>query len=160
LSASYDIHTEIAIPSDLPWVWGDREKIARVFTNLLDNSIKFTPPGGRVRISAQADGPDAEQASGWVICSVLDSGPGIPPEHRERIFEKFTQLSSPQSPQEPGKRIRGSGIGLSFCKLAVKAHGGRIWIEEGPGGKGSDFKFTLPLADDLDTDAGAERKMA
>ena len=160
LSVSYDVHTEIAIPSDLPWVWGDREKIARVFTNLLDNSIKFTPPGGRVRISAQADGPDAGQASGWVICSVLDSGPGIPPEHRERIFEKFTQLSSPQSPQEPGKRIRGSGIGLSFCKLAVKAHGGRIWIEEGPGGKGSDFKFTLPLANDLDTDAGAERKMA
>jgi NtrC-family two-component system sensor histidine kinase KinB len=155
LSASHGIQTEIAIPPDFPWLWGDREKIGRVFTNLLDNAIKFTPRGGQVRISAEANGSDKESVSGLAICSVLDTGPGIPTAHRERIFEKFVQLSSPRSAEEPEEQVRGSGIGLNFCKSAVEAHGGRIWVEEGLDGRGSNFKFTLPLADGSELEAGA-----
>ena len=68
---------------------------------------------------------------------VNDTGPGIPPEERERIFEKFTQVK-----QRQGAR-RGSGLGLTFCRRAVEAHGGRIWVEEGPNGVGSRFALTL-----------------
>jgi signal transduction histidine kinase len=75
-----------------------------------------------------------------VQVAVVDTGPGIPPEERERIFEKFTQM-----PGQAGS-VRGSGLGLAFCRMAVEAHGGRIWIEDGPEGKGSRFAFTLPKA--------------
>ena len=160
LSVSHGVHPTVAIPPDFPWVWADRERIIRVLTNLLDNAIKFTPAGGRVQISAHQGGPGAESVSGWVTCSILDTGPGIPPEHRERIFDKFTQVPLTQVPGKSDRRIRGSGIGLNFCKLAVEAHGGHIWVEEGPGSQGSDFKFTLPLADDLEPDAETERNMA
>ena len=73
-----------------------------------------------------------------VRLDVVDTGPGIPILERERIFEKFTQL--------PGRTSvrRGSGLGLTFCRMAVEAHGGRIWIEDGPDGVGSRFVFTIP----------------
>ena len=74
-------------------------------------------------------------------CLVRDTGPGIPPEYRTRIFDRFVQITS-----RPGRR-RGTGIGLNFCQLAIEAHGGRIWVEEAPGG-GSDFLFTLPAVVD------------
>ena len=102
-----------------------------------------------MRVSAQIYASDTSSPGEWVVCSVLDAGSGIPPDQREWIFEKFTQLALPQSEREPGQRVRGSGIGLNFCKLTVEAHGGRIWVEDGPDGKGSDFKFILPLAADL-----------
>jgi NtrC-family two-component system sensor histidine kinase KinB len=68
---------------------------------------------------------------------VLDMGPGIPLKYRETIFERFAQL---------GGRRRGTGLGLAFCRLAVQAHGGRIWVEDNPRGQGSAFSFTLPVA--------------
>jgi signal transduction histidine kinase len=74
--------------------------------------------------------------------AVSDTGPGIPLEHQERIFDRFARL--------PNERVRGTGIGLAFCKLAVEAHGGRIWVESQPG-KGSTFFFTLPLNPDPST---------
>jgi len=110
---------------------GDPEIVRRVIGNLLSNAAKHTPPGSRVRIAA---GP-AE--GGFAAISVADNGPGIPLEEHERIFEKFYQLDS-------GKKAGGAGIGLAFCKMAVEAHGGRIWVESAPG-QGSRFRFTLPL---------------
>jgi NtrC-family two-component system sensor histidine kinase KinB len=160
LIKNYQVEVEVAIPPDFPAVWGDQDKITRVLINLLDNAIKFTPEGGKVRISAQMDQRGTETDGGWAVCSVLDTGPGIPAEHRDFIFDKFTQLPSTHSEKEPDHRIRGSGIGLNFCKLTVEAHGGRIWVEAGPDNQGSLFKFTLPLADELESSAPAERGIA
>lgn len=74
-------------------------------------------------------------------CAVHDSGSGIPPEYRERIFDRFVQVKGPRG------RRRGTGLGLTFCKLVVEAHGGRIWVESEEG-KGSTFYFTLPMPGD------------
>ncbi len=153
LSTSHGVGIESLIPPGFPKLCGDREKISRIFVNLLDNAIKFTPRGGQVWISAQIDASGNQSASNRAICSVLDTGPGIPPEHRERIFEKFAQLSLPPSSEEFGDPVRGSGIGLNYCRSAVEAHGGHIWVEAGPEGRGSNFKFTLPLADGSEGEA-------
>ncbi len=127
----------IALTSQAPaglYLSADADVLQRVLTNLLDNALKFTPEGGRVWVEVQ---PDAD----GVQIAVADSGPGIPPEERERVFEKFTQLKSQQGARH------GSGLGLTFCRMAVEAHGGRIWIEDGPGGVGSRFVVALPAAE-------------
>ncbi len=115
-----------------PLVRADMDKIIRVLTNLLDNALKFTPEGGQVSLSA-----DLIQGEKIVI-KVSDTGPGIPLEYREKIFDRFTQV-----PGYRGRR-RGSGIGLTFCKLAIEAHKERIWVEPRQG-EGSVFAFTLPI---------------
>jgi PAS domain S-box-containing protein len=120
------------IPRDLPPVKVDADKITRVFTNLLDNALKFTPSGGVISIGTGSGLRDKELTV-WVS----DCGPGIPEEYRQKIFERFTQI-----PGQRGRR-RGSGLGLTFCQLAVEAHGGRIWVEPALSG-GSKFTFTLP----------------
>lgn len=99
---------------------------------LLDNAIKFTLPGGRIAISAEPKGEE-------VLISLADTGPGIPKDRQARIFEKFEQVRGPRA----GRPV-GVGLGLAFCKLAVEAHGGRIWVEIEKG-KGSCFSFTLPV---------------
>jgi two-component system, NtrC family, sensor histidine kinase KinB len=118
-------------PSDLPKVFADADMLRRVLINLVENSIKFTPPLGKIRINARLDGDFIE------IC-VGDTGPGISPADQERIFQKFTRLLTKESP-------RGLGLGLAYCRLAVLGHGGEIWVESRPG-KGAKFKFTVPLA--------------
>ena len=130
-AAEFGILLRNELPLDLARVSGDSSKIQRVLINLLDNALKFTPSGGEVIISG-------EQDSEMVLVRVSDTGPGIPEGFREKVFERFTQI-----PGRPGRR-RGSGLGLTFCRLAVEAHGGRIWIEPGDGG-GSVFAFTLPV---------------
>ncbi len=127
------------VEPDLPLVLIDEDKINRVIVNLIDNALKFTPRGGKVTVSAErwlngAEGP-------YVRCVVRDTGPGIPPEYRSRIFERFVQIAN-----RHGRR-RGTGIGLNFCQLAVEAHGGRIWVDEAPEG-GSEFSFTLQAVAD------------
>jgi signal transduction histidine kinase len=122
------------VEPDLPLVLIDEDKINRVLVNLLDNALKFTPRGGQVTIAVERWADNAERPQ--VRCLVRDDGPGIPLEYRTRVFDRFVQIT-----QRPGRR-RGTGIGLNFCQLAVDAHGGKIWIEEGPHG-GSDFYFTL-----------------
>jgi signal transduction histidine kinase len=117
---------------DLPPVAGDPEHIRRVLTNLVDNAIKFVGTGGQVRVSAAPD-------DGYVRFSITDNGPGIPPEYRDRIFERYVQV-----PGQTAKR-HGSGLGLTYCKMVVEMHGGRIWVESLPPG-GSDFIFTLPVS--------------
>ncbi|MBK8417918.1 GAF domain-containing protein [Candidatus Villigracilis saccharophilus] len=115
----------------LPLIWVDVDMIHRVFINLLENAIKFTPVAGRIRISAQTDGV-------FVKFSINDNGPGIPPADRERIFDKFIRVRGRD-------RTVGLGLGLAFCRLAVHGHGGEIWVESEPG-KGSTFWLTLPVA--------------
>ena len=124
------IRTEIA--DDLPPLLMDVEKIERVLANLLDNALKYSPPDGTITVRAEHT-PQA------VVVSVIDQGPGIPEGQRERIFERFTQVEG----SKPARR--GFGLGLTFCRLTVEAHGGEIWAEEGPDGVGSRFVFTLPL---------------
>jgi len=119
-------------PPDLPPVWADPDQIRRVLTNLTDNAIKYSPKGGPLVVTAVA-------YDGMVEVSVLDAGPGVAPEEREHIFARFAQVEA------GGIRPRGFGLGLSYCKLAVEAHNGRIWVEPGPGGVGSRFVFTLPV---------------
>jgi signal transduction histidine kinase len=126
------VRFEIAVPDDLPNVLIDPEKIERVLVNLLDNAIKYTPDDMPILLSA-------EVKEHQVIVSVADCGPGIPPGERERIFERFAQV------QGAGGHRRGFGLGLTFCRLAIEGHGGKIWAEPRDDGQGSRFVFTLPL---------------
>lgn len=119
--------------SVLPLIWVDVDMIYRVFVNLLENAIKFTPVGGRIEIGAQTMSDGA-----YVKFYVRDTGPGISPADQERIFEKFTRL---RGKNRPG----GLGVGLAFCRLAVHGHGGEIHVESEPG-NGTTFWLTLPVA--------------
>jgi histidine kinase len=118
------------IAPGLTQILADRDLILRVLTNLLDNAVKFTNRNGHIALSA-------ERREDEVVFTVEDTGIGIPPEHRQRIFERFTRLESANS-------VKGTGLGLAFCKLAVEAHGGRIWVESEVD-QGSQFKFALPV---------------
>jgi signal transduction histidine kinase len=110
---------------------GDRTQVRRVVDNLVQNAISYTPGGGKIVVAAAPAGDEIE-------VSVTDTGPGVPAEHREIIFERFTRV-----PGIEGRR-QGFGLGLYFCRQVIEAHGGRIWVEPGPGGVGSRFVFTLP----------------
>jgi signal transduction histidine kinase len=121
------------LPAGLPTLTVDEEQIDRVLENLIDNAIKYSPTGGRITIAAELKGEE-------VLVSIANTGPTIPAADREHIFERFAQASS------PGFRTRGSGLGLAFCRLAVAAHGGRIWVEPGEGDEGNNFVFSLPLS--------------
>jgi PAS domain S-box-containing protein len=131
------VHNEI--PRELPMVKVDEDQIIRVLINLIDNAIKFSQPGDQVTVSARPDTSNGDKPV-FIICSVRDMGAGIPPEHRQRIFDRFIQLG------DGVERRRGTGLGLAFCKMAIEAHGGLIWVEDPPEGKGSQFCFTLPVA--------------
>ena len=115
----------------LPLIWVDVDMAHRLFINLLENAIKFTPVAGRIEIGGQTDGT-------FVKFWVRDNGPGIPPADKDRIFEKFTRL---RRKDRPG----GLGVGLAFCRLAVLGHGGEIWVESDLD-KGTTFWLTLPVA--------------
>jgi signal transduction histidine kinase len=110
----------------------DREKVRRILVNLLGNAIKFTPEGGTIRLAV------APTADGMLRLAVTDTGPGIPAEHQARIFDKFYQVDS-----KARAETASTGLGLTFCKLAVEAQGGHIGVESAPG-QGSTFWFTLP----------------
>lgn len=115
---------------DLPSLVVDDDMISRVVANLLENAIKYTEENGRITLRAYANERE-------IVISVRDSGPGIPYHLQSKIFDKFTRVKYQDAP-------RGVGLGLAFCKLAVEAHGGQIWVESEPG-NGSEFIFTLPL---------------
>jgi GAF domain-containing protein len=139
LAADSEITLTRELEPDLPLVLIDEDKINRVLVNLIDNALKFTPRGGQVTVGAARWLEVDSRAT--VRCWVRDTGPGIPPEYRLRIFDRFVQITD-----RPGRR-RGTGIGLNFCQLAVEAHGGKIWVEDAPGG-GSEFSFTLQAVND------------
>ncbi len=122
------------IEPNLPLFQGDADKLRRTLVNLLGNAIKFTPRGGTVTVEAR------QEADGrGLLFSVRDTGEGIPPEAFGRIFEKFGQVETRKA-----GRTQSTGLGLTFCKLAVEAHGGSIQVDSVPG-KGSVFSFTIPL---------------
>ena len=122
-----------AVTPGLPKITGDEEKLRRVLVNLLGNAIKFTPQEGSVSVEARRGDDDGE-----ILFAVRDSGEGIPPEAHAHIFEKFGQVES-----RTAGRMMSTGLGLTFSKMAVEAHGGRIWVESTVG-EGSSFFFTLP----------------
>jgi len=137
LATEARITVEIAAAPGLPPLYVDVGFIGRVLNNLVDNAIKFTPDEGVVRLWARLD---PEHTPPAMLVGVSDTGPGIPPEEQNRLFEKFQQISSVK-----GRRA-GTGLGLPFCKLAVEAHGGRIWVESEVG-RGSTFVMRLPVVE-------------
>jgi signal transduction histidine kinase len=132
--AQIDLRT--TIESGLPLLEGSPILLDRVVHNLLDNAIKFTPDGGDVHLWARQD-PQGDPTA--VLIGVTDTGPGIPAEDQSRLFVKYQRL-----PDTQGRR-QGLGLGLAFCKLAVEAHGGEIWVTSQPG-DGSTFALRLPAA--------------
>lgn len=120
------------LPETSALVWADRSLIARVLQNLVGNGIKFTPANGHVRIVVKP--PNRERA--WFLVSVIDNGRGIPPEIQSRLFQRFVTGAQAES---------GSGLGLAFCRMVLKAHNELIWVENTPNG-GATFNFTLPPA--------------
>jgi PAS domain S-box-containing protein len=119
----------------LPMVNCDSGLIKRTIHNILDNGIKFSSNKSMIKVTAKSDG----QRDGHIIFTISDQGPGIPEEYREKIFQKHETGTS----STKGRRI-GTGIGLYFCKLAVEAHQGQIWVESEIG-LGSIFSFRLPI---------------
>ncbi|MFQ4145072.1 histidine kinase [Chlorogloeopsis sp. ULAP02] len=119
------------IPKDLPCVYADPERIRQVLMNLLDNAIKYTPNGGTISVAG------LHRTTQKVQFSIGDSGPGIPEENRDRIFENHFRLERDEAQE-------GYGIGLCLCQRIVRAHYGQIWVDTAPNG-GAWFHFTLPV---------------
>jgi NtrC-family two-component system sensor histidine kinase KinB len=144
LAAGKGVRLESSVSPSLPPAWADAKLIERVLQNLIDNAIRFTPLNGMVQVIAgQADdGVTGPEESGQpapvsqLHVSVSNNGPGLAPEVQDRLFQKFVT---------GGEQGSGTGLGLAFCKLAVEAHGGRIWVESEPD-RITTFTFTLPLA--------------
>jgi two-component system sensor histidine kinase KdpD len=122
----------VKLPHDLPLVEIDSLLIERVFANLLENAVKYTPTGTPIEISA-ATGQNE------LVVTVSDQGHGIPAGEEKRIFEKFHRVDSEGNQG-------GAGLGLTICRSIVEAHGGRIWADNLPSG-GAAFHFTLPLTE-------------
>jgi signal transduction histidine kinase len=135
LAAEKRITLRHDLPSDPLSLSADEEKLVRTLVNLLGNAIKFTPSGGTVSLCVHRS--DQEAA---LLFQVTDTGEGIPAEAFERIFEKFGQVES----RHAGRKM-STGLGLTFCKMVVEAHGGRIWVESELG-EGSTFSFVIPHA--------------
>jgi len=122
---------KLEIPSDLPPVSADPDRLERIYINLLSNALKYSPPETEVLVGAQ-------RTNGDIVASVSDRGIGIDPEDLPHIFERFYRTKGP-------RKAEGLGLGLYITKMLVEAHGGHIWVESEPG-KGSTFRFTLPVA--------------
>ncbi|HIK05297.1 MAG TPA: histidine kinase [Trichormus sp. M33_DOE_039] len=129
IAKSQNIETDI--PQDLPYVYADPERIRQVLVNLLDNAIKYTPECGKISIAG------LHRTTQKVQFSIGDTGPGIPPENRDRIFENHYRL-------ERDEGTEGYGIGLCLCQRIIRAHYGQIWVDSNPQG-GAWFHFTLPV---------------
>jgi len=122
------VHLFMDLPEDPPLIRADANKITWVLTNLVSNALRYVGQDGRIHLQVKRLGSQVQM-------TVQDDGPGIPPEYQSRIFQKFIQVQ--------GREAGGTGLGLAICKEIVRAHGGSIWVESGPG-QGSIFSFTLP----------------
>ena len=129
---------EVNIETDLPSVRVDDRAVSEVVYTLIDNAVKYSPPGSRIRITA------SQVDDGMIRMSVEDEGFGIPLELRERVFDKFYRATRGGQTIVPS----GTGMGLAIAKGIVEAHAGKIWIESNEGGKGISVVFTLPIGDD------------
>lgn len=130
------IHLSFDLLKPIPPLRMDQKLIGRVVSNLLSNAIRYTPSGGRIEGSV-----DYPPGKGPLMIRVKDTGPGLDPEYHDRIFNKFEQVSM----KKAGVTVGTGGLGLTFCKMAVEAHGGRIWVESEGQGKGCAFNIEIPL---------------
>jgi two-component system sensor histidine kinase KdpD len=131
----------VLIRRDLPEVWVDPVQIDQALSNVMENAIRFSPPGGDIVVSAAPGGSTS------VRLRIADDGPGIPPALRERVFQPFNRGDS-----EGGQA--GAGLGLAIARAIVAAHGGRTWVEETPSG-GAAVVLELPTAPSGRAAAGA-----
>lgn len=138
LAMQAEQHLKLDMASDLPLVNIDNDMVMRVVINLIENAIKYTPDGGNIIVGAK-------KAEDGVVISIKDSGPGIPEHMKQQIFDKFSRVKYTEGP-------KGVGLGLAFCRLAVEAHKGRIWVES-EDGNGSEFLFTVPFCEEAASDA-------
>ena len=143
LTRDHKVH--VRLDDGLPTVRVDDRSVAEVVYTLVDNAAKYSPAGTNINMGAQRTGEQTVQLS------VEDEGPGIPVELRERVFDKFFRAmrDGDSGTHQPS----GSGMGLAIAKGIVEAHGGRIWIEDKPGNRGSRVVVTLPIGDDEDETA-------
>jgi len=166
IAAEKSVQLTVEVPSTLPLVHADAERIEQVLGNLLSNAVKFTPHNGRIAVAAEmtwsrrgttlrqprAESPggfqaevfaglesDAPEGEQYIVVSVRDTGIGIPPADHLKIFQQFVQLGAPTSGR------RGAGLGLAIAASIVVQHAGAIWLESEPG-QGSTFRFSLPVA--------------
>lgn len=120
------------VSDDAPVFSADKAILKRVFSNLIQNAITHSPMPVALQLTARRDGAG-------ILFTVADNGPGIPSEYQETIFQQFAQLAVPNAP-----RVFSSGLGLTFCRVAVERHGGRIWVKSAEG-QGSTFHIWLPV---------------
>jgi PAS domain S-box-containing protein len=130
LASSAEIELLSAVPPDLPDVWADANRVTQVLDNLIGNAIKFTKPGGRITLSAEA-------GLGEIMFSITDTGLGIAENDMPHVFDRFWRTSKTEK--------RGAGLGLAIVKGIVEAHSGRVWVNSSVG-QGSTFNFTIPIA--------------
>jgi signal transduction histidine kinase len=130
MAQAKQVELSFQVTGQLPLPWIDQDMIRRVLVNLVSNAVKYAPHRSRVYVVVL-------EHEGCVQFSVTDQGPGIPPQYHQSIFEKFARVQYEGAP-------KGIGLGLAFCRLAVEAHGGNIWVESTPG-QGSTFSFRLPI---------------
>jgi GAF domain-containing protein/nitrogen-specific signal transduction histidine kinase len=127
------------VPTDLPPVLADRDRLIQILTNLIGNAQQYTPSGGHITISVSlVESEETEQR--MLQVNVADDGIGIAPEDHEKVFERFFRADHPMVQDTPG-----TGLGLSITNSLVAMHGGKLWVESGVG-QGSTFSFTLPVA--------------
>jgi two-component system NtrC family sensor kinase len=126
-----DQHLELSLPDDLPPLFGNPVQIRQMVNNILDNALKYTPMGGKIKVSAA---PDQNQ----IVLQVSDNGMGIPALDLPYIFDRFYRASNASS------EMVGTGLGLSIVKSIVESHQGRIWVDSTVG-KGTVFTIVLPL---------------
>jgi K+-sensing histidine kinase KdpD len=134
-AADAQIDLSFQVAGNVPELWADPEVLGRVLYNLVDNALKFTPNQGRVYLTAQLE---TGVTPSWILVKVSDTGPGVPLEAQPRLFKKFQRVAATKG------RRRGTGLGLYYCRLAVEAHDGQIWIENGSS-LGSTFCIRLPV---------------
>lgn len=127
-------------PLDLPLMVADADRVGQIFINLIGNAIKFTPDNGKVTVRISASSQNGSEHNGFHV-EVIDTGPGIPADEREKVFDKFRQLGSVQTRQQGG-----SGLGLSIAAGIVEAHGGKLWVDAGDNGQGCNFQFFIPFS--------------
>ena len=130
-SDAKELEVSVQVPDEVPTILADSSRLRQVLVNLMSNAVKFTD-AGRVMITARS-------GEGWVTLSVADSGIGISDDAQAYIFDEFRQADASTT-----RRFGGTGLGLAISKRLVALHGGRIWVESGPGG-GSTFSFTMPV---------------
>jgi signal transduction histidine kinase len=134
---------QLDFPADFPPLLADEERLQSVFANLISNAIKYSPEGGTIRIGGRVKASTASRhlsgQSGYAEFYVSDQGIGIPAAQQAKLFEPFYRVDS-----SLGRRTQGVGLGLFLCKAIIEGHGGHIWVESTPG-KGTTFRFTLPL---------------